>query len=92
MSETAQSVAEDVVSGEIECEELYRIPASEVWPWGDEVGFVKADGWKIAVNWTESGDIRMGQFAIDPVNRYEFPAATEWMITDNDAIDYGLEQ
>jgi hypothetical protein len=85
-----QDIMDEVAKGTIDHEVIYRIPASEDWPWGNEVGFVKAEGWFFAVNWLNN-NIVSGLYAIEPETNGCFPSATEWMITDNDAIDYGLE-
>lgn len=84
-----QEIAEQVVNGDLDYEVIYRIPASKGWPWGDEVGFVLVEGWLLAMNWLD-GSIQMGHYAIEPETNGCFPSATEWMITENDAIDYGL--
>lgn len=85
-----QQIADEVFYGNRDYEVVYQIPASEDWPFGSEVGFVMAEGWMFASNFTEDGQINPGHFAVEVGEDCLFPEATQWMITDNDAIDYGL--
>lgn len=89
-ADEAQRIANEVVRGERDYEVLYRIPAREGYSPGDEVGFVKSDEWLFAMNWA-NGEFASGRYAIEPGDRGAFPSATKWMITNNTAIDYGLD-
>lgn len=89
-----EDVAHDVVERNIDHEELYRVPASEGYPFGHSVGFVMAEGWAIAVNWYDDNgteQLSLGPFAVELGEADVFPIVTRWMITSNSAIDYGLE-
>lgn len=81
----------EILEGERDFEVIYRIPASEDYPWGDEVGWIKSDGWLFSVSWS-GGKMCDGYYSIPPDEKAPFPASTKWMITNNDAINYGLTQ
>lgn len=86
-----EKLADQINDGDAEYEVLFRIPASEDYPWGDEVGFVKSEGWLFAVDFHLCGS-PTPKFAIEPDSTAYFPAATKWMITNNDAINHGLQE
>jgi hypothetical protein len=73
-----------------DAEVLYRITAREDYEHGDEVGFIYHEGWSFAVCW-EDGEVVKGHFAFDGEDKGFFPSGTEWMITNNNSIDYGLD-
>lgn len=85
-----ERLAERISNGNAEYKVLFRIPARENYPWGDEVGFVESEGWLFAVDFHLCGS-PTPKFAIEPEAGPCFPAATEWMITNNDAINHGLQ-
>jgi hypothetical protein len=96
MSESAEVTAKnnffEIVQQNREHEVIFRIPASENYPWGEEVGWVKdKDGWLYAVIFNEDGEVQDGNYAIKPGRAAPFPRVTSWCITDNDALDHGLE-
>jgi hypothetical protein len=81
----------ELKSEDVEYDILYKIPASEDYPYGDFVGFVMGpNDWKYAVSF-EGGEISSGRFAVAPNTPGYFPAMTKWCITANTAIDYGIE-
>lgn len=88
--DSATRIWRKVKDGEIDHQEVFRIPAGYDYPWGEEVGFVKAKGYLFAVNWLADGNFGEGRFGIDTSQKGCFPSATKWMITNNKALDYGL--
>lgn len=89
----AMSVYQDAVDGMRDYEVIFQIPASDNWFSGDEVGWIECDDWLFSVTWA-NGELSTPHSAILPSKSTlgaPFPASTKWMITDNDAIDHGLE-
>jgi hypothetical protein len=86
-----EQLAKQIRNGNAGYKVLFRIPASESYPWGEEVGFVECENWLFAVDFLCSGSPNP-RYAVEPESEGYFPAGTEWMITNNEAINYGLER
>lgn len=85
---TAQQVWDLLERGELEYYTLYRVPASESFPWGDEVGVILAAGLVFNVSWFED-DLHTVHSAFEP-EAGAFPGATKWMVTNNAAVPQEL--
>ena len=78
----------------LNAEFLYHVPASESWEHGNEVAIVRVGGWYFKVS-LEGGELSTGHEVIIPDRMNDkgmFPGLTKWMITNNDAIEYGREE
>jgi len=93
LREAAQHAADRLRYG-ADYDTLYRVPAGEDYPYGEAVGFAVVGDFAIAVDWYKDADgtevVKPSHFAVNLGEGAPFPASTEWMITSNSAIDYGL--